>query len=214
MSDGDDALMAGISAAYLKRYPLLNEMSAKLERHTRDVLAGLEHIDRIGFRVKAVTSFAKKAVDRNDAGELRYSEPHEEIEDQIAGRILVFFRRDIHVVAERLLKSLNRVEQIRKAPRSHDAFAYESEHLVLIIPPYAQPAGWAQLELKPNTFEVQIRTLFMHAWAEPQHDLAYKGTVPLVEDEKRRLAWAASSAWGGDEIFEQVLNSVALRSRS
>jgi ppGpp synthetase/RelA/SpoT-type nucleotidyltranferase len=80
-----------------------------------------------------------------------------------------------------------------------------------MISPDVQPGGWAELSERPTTFELQVRTLFMHAWAEPQHDIAYKAPVPLTHDEKRQLAWAASNAWGGDAIFEQVLDSIAKR---
>jgi ppGpp synthetase/RelA/SpoT-type nucleotidyltranferase len=199
---------------YGLRRPLLQLLADTLETYTKQLLSGLEHIDRVYFRAKDAESFAKKAISTDESGRRKYEFPLEDIEDQVAGRVLLFFRRDIEVVGNVLLGAFNRAEQVRKAPKQHDAFAYESEHFVFIIPPHVVPGGWAELEGRPTTFEMQVRTLFMHAWAEPEHDISYKAKVALTHEEKRKLAWAASSAWGGDAIFEQVLDSIAARSRS
>jgi ppGpp synthetase/RelA/SpoT-type nucleotidyltranferase len=57
----------------------------------------------------------------------------------------------------------------------------------------------------PTTFELQIRTLCMHAWAEPQHDVGYKSAEELSREDRRELAWIAASIWGADHGFERVL---------
>jgi putative GTP pyrophosphokinase len=199
-------------AAYAERQPTLKSLALKLEAHVRFLLEETLHVDRIYFRAKDADSFARKSLTKNEAGEKKYQFPNEEIEDQVAGRVLVFFRRDIDVVTQSLMGSFNRVEHVRKAPKANDAFAYESAHLVFIIPPHLLPDAWSELNQPPTTFEMQVRTLFMHAWAEPEHDIAYKSKVALNAEEERKLAWAASSAWGGDAIFEQVLDSIARRS--
>jgi ppGpp synthetase/RelA/SpoT-type nucleotidyltranferase len=56
----------------------------------------------------------------------------------------------------------------------------------------------------PSTFELQIRTLFMHAWAEPQHDMGYKAAQELTREIRRELAWIAASAWGADQAYDRV----------
>jgi ppGpp synthetase/RelA/SpoT-type nucleotidyltranferase len=63
----------------------------------------------------------------------------------------------------------------------------------------------------PETFELQVRTLFMHAWAEPQHDLGYKGPGDLTKLQKKRLAWVAASAWGADHELEGLWAEVGLK---
>jgi ppGpp synthetase/RelA/SpoT-type nucleotidyltranferase len=185
-----------------------------LEKQTQTILDGIKHIDRIYYRAKDAKSFARKSLALNEAGNRKYLLPLEDIEDQVAGRVLVFFRRDIEIINNALLAAFNRAEQVHKAPKDHSSFAYESEHFVFIIPPNLLPLGWSDLASRPTTFELQVRTLFMHAWAEPEHDIAYKAKSELTSDEKRKLAWAASSAWGGDAIFEQVLDSIAGRLKS
>ena len=195
-----------VTKVYEARRPLFKELASRLEEHTRLLLEGTDHIDRVYFRAKDTRSFVKKSLAVDETGQRKYAYPEEDIEDQVAGRVLVFFRRDIEIVGNVLNGAFNRAEQLRKAPKAHDAFAYESEHFVFIIPPHVTPSGWDDLVGRPTTFEMQVRTLFMHAWAEPEHDISYKAEMPLTPDEKRKLAWAASSAWGGDAIFEQVLD--------
>lgn len=47
----------------------------------------------------------------------------------------------------------------------------------------------------------------MHAWAEPQHDMGYKGDPgPEV---KRELAWIAASAWGADRTLNEVARKLS-----
>lgn len=203
--------LAATESRFAKRLPILESLAVNIETEVKRCLLSVEHVDRVYFRAKKAKSFAEKAHDVDREGRPRYVLPFEDIEDQVAGRVLVFYRRDIGIVADRLSRTFNRAEQTRKAPQRHDSFAYESEHLVFIIPPHLVPDNWGSVDAMPNTFEMQIRTLFMHAWAEPEHDISYKSKVPITHEEKRKLAWAASSAWGGDEIFEQVLVSISSR---
>jgi putative GTP pyrophosphokinase len=57
---------------------------------------------------------------------------------------------------------------------------------------------------------MQVRTLFMHAWAEPQHDLGYKPGEHMVIDrnQRRRLAWIAASSWGADQMLNDVARTL------
>jgi ppGpp synthetase/RelA/SpoT-type nucleotidyltranferase len=95
------------------------------------------------------------------------------------------------------------VELRRKAPRITE-FGYESDHSIFVIPPLVIPPAWRNDTSTPSTFELQVRTLFQHAWAEPQHDLGYKSKDALSEESQRELAWAAASAWGADQALQRV----------
>jgi ppGpp synthetase/RelA/SpoT-type nucleotidyltranferase len=59
--------------------------------------------------------------------------------------------------------------------------------------------------LLPQFFELQVKTLFQHAWSEANHDLGYKpGATPLSSSEKRQLAFTSAQAWGADHIFDEL----------
>jgi len=53
-------------------------------------------------------------------------------------------------------------------------------------------------------FELQIKTLFQHAWSEAEHDLGYKPPVKLTSDQNRGLAFTAAQSWGADQIFNEM----------
>jgi putative GTP pyrophosphokinase len=187
---------------YSKRQPILEELRRLVQQETVDALAGLRHIDRIIYRVKGVDSFLAKATDPKN--ESFYTDPLAEIEDQIAGRVITFFLNDLPLVKTRLMNTYSTVEGWTRRPERDAEFGYESEHLILIIPPQVKPSGWDSHERMPTTFELQIRTIFMHAYAEPQHDIGYKGADDLPKEIRRELGWIAASAWGADHAYERV----------
>lgn len=188
--------------AYADRLSLLEELRGSLERETREALSTAPHIDRISFRVKAVQSFVAKAEDPSN--EPAYSDPLVEIEDQVAGRVIVFFLTDLNSVRQRLGETFNTVERVERRPERDAEFGYESDHMICIIPPHLKPEGWNDRSDVPSTFELQIRTLFMHAYAEPQHDIAYRAPEELPREVRKELAWIAASAWGADQAYERV----------
>jgi ppGpp synthetase/RelA/SpoT-type nucleotidyltranferase len=196
-----------IRTAYLARFELLSTLALELENGTREAVEGLKHIDRIVFRVKEPNSFVEKAVKPKDSApdEPRYAAPLSEIEDQVAGRVITFFKDDIPLVRDQLEPRFGAVEYTVKEPEEPDEFGYESDHFVFIIPQHLKPDGWGLQDDMPTTFELQIRTLFMHAWAEPQHDLGYKPNE-IDRQSKRELAWVAASAWGADRMLNDVAN--------
>jgi putative GTP pyrophosphokinase len=193
---------AELTEAYRAREADLEDLRARLERLIMGALESVPRIDRIAFRVKQPGEFVLKACREVD-GKLKYDAPLHQIEDQVAGRVIVFFRSDLEPVKGRLREVLGAVEDVRKEPESPIAFGYESDHLVFPIPAFVRPKDWEQRLDVPTTFEMQVRTLFEHAWAEPQHNIGYKGTE-LERDQLRELAWAAASAWGADHALDRV----------
>ena len=195
--------MVSLRAKYESRVPALERLSVALEDVLRASLKRNSHVDRIGFRAKGVQSFQTKA--KRD----EYSTPLVEIEDQVAGRVLVFFSRDIDAIREVAASLWVPVEESHHKPARDAEFGYESFHQIFAIPEHLKPSGWEREADMPVTFELQIRTLFMHAYAEPQHDFGYKEASQLKARLRRQLAWIAASAWGADQAYEDVLRVIA-----
>ncbi len=203
----DDELLR----AYEARLDLLRALALTLQRETEESLSGTDHIDRIYFRVKGSAPFVDKARDPRTQPK-PYSDPLTEIEDQVAGRVLTFFVQDLQPVKDRLCDTFNPVEIAHKRPPKDEEFGYESHHLILNIPPHLKPPGWPNRRDLPSTFEIQVRTLFMHAWSEPQHELEYKASTDLPSEIRRELFWVAASAWGADQALSRVLDWQEARS--
>lgn len=187
---------------YEERLPLLQELASNLERELRRQFDGVPHIDRIGFRAKGTTGFLHKVLERRI--EPAYEVPLIEVEDQVAGRILVFFLTDVEPARAQAEGLFAPVEAVQRRPATYNVFDYESFHAIYGIPPQVKPAGWDERDDVPRTFELQIRTLFQHAYAEPQHDLAYKPERSPSDEIRRELAWVAASSWGADQALERV----------
>jgi ppGpp synthetase/RelA/SpoT-type nucleotidyltranferase len=218
----DDEEARQLRDTFARRVPMLEALAADLENVAKTGLRVYEHehVDRVYFRAKDPKSFVGKVRKREEdvaAGVLKddvpvtpYTNPLTQIEDQVAGRALVFFLHDIKPVVAILEDAFHRVEMQDRAPQKDAEFGYESTHLVCAIPDELRPPGWLNEEWMPQTFELQVRTLFSHAWAEPQHDLGYKGAGDLTRKQRRHLAWIAASAWGADEGLERAWNEIGV----
>ncbi len=180
------------------------QLKTALHKETETALSSTPHIDHITFRVKNTESFLNKALDPKN--QPPYDDALVEIEDQIAGRIITLFLEDLQHVEDKLRGTYTTIESTRRRPDKDQEFGYESHHLICTIPPHLKPPEWNQRNNMPNTFELQIRTLFMHAWAEPQHHLQYKTSHDLSTEAKRELAWTAASAWGADQSLQRILH--------
>ena len=156
----------------------------------------VQRIDRISVRPKSVKSFmGKSRVRLKRAGKLRYSDPLDQIQDQIGARIIVFYEDDIQSARERVTRYFSYAEQKVKEPESEWEFGYFGVHFILSLPLDAIPKG-IEREAAPTHFELQIRTLFQHAWSEAEHDLIYKATVPVTSEHKTNVCICCRPSMG------------------
>jgi putative GTP pyrophosphokinase len=200
------AAVPDLRESYENRRPVLEQVAARLEVELTEHFEGVPRIDRISFRTKGIDSFVEKATARKI--DPPYEHPLAEIEDQIAGRVLVLFAADVADAVRRVNELLTPVEYDHKRPTRYNEFDYESVHGVYTLPPPYLPPGWNEHEDMPQTFEMQVRTLFQHAYAETQHDLDYKSAIPVDDAINRELAWIAAGCWGGDQALERVRSLV------
>jgi ppGpp synthetase/RelA/SpoT-type nucleotidyltranferase len=137
-------------------------------------------------------------------GVARYSDPLNQIQDQIGARVVTFYISDIPQVDAVIEKYYRLVESKTLVPDSQWAFGYFGVHYILLIPRDVIEADVVD-DLVPEFFELQLKTLFQHAWSEANHDLGYKpGAAPLTPDVERRLAFTAAQAWRADRMFNEL----------
>lgn len=194
---------------YKKRYnKALQKLAKKIEGHLQDLLIGATpRIDRITARAKSPLRFLGKANKVGDDGQPKYSDPINQIQDQIGARIVTFYKSDIEQVSIKVKKYISPIEEKNIVPDSENEFGYEGKHYILFIPTELFTAEIPP-ELCPTFFELQIKTLFEHSWAEANHDLAYKPETKLTTEQKRKIAFTAAQAWGADNIFDELFQSL------
>lgn len=180
--------------------PLAASLSDMLAEH----LEGLGRIDRISSRAKSVNRFVAKAGAVTKLGVPKYDHPLSQIQDQIGARITVFYKSDVTRVRDVLMRYLRPVETRNLVPASEWEFGYFGWHSVCFVPAELILPNWPPQHV-PDFFELQIKTLFQHAWSEANHDLGYKPEGDgLNSDQNRMLAFASAQAWGADRAFDEL----------
>jgi putative GTP pyrophosphokinase len=199
---------AALGVSYQGRFEaILRPAAASLEVQLRDHLVGLPHIDRIAVRAKSPARFLAKARKESSKGVARYDDPLAQIQDQIGARVVVFYGRDVEPVGARIEKYFTKVESKMIVPDTPSEFGYFGKHFILTLPHDVIPASVA-LDEAPSFFELQIKTLWQHAWSEAEHDIGYKPFEQLTSEHRRLLSFTAAQAWGADMIFDQLFSEL------
>lgn len=158
--------------------------------------------DRVSARVKSWPSLKAKARRRSD-NELDYPNPWEDIHDIIGVRVNVFHSTEIPLALDVLSEAFTVIRSVDKAAETRVAggFGYGSHHLVLEVPESSTDLS----HYVGQHFEVQVRTVLQHAWAEFEHDIRYKqGTDELDPQVDRAFTLAAGLIELADQQFDQI----------
>jgi ppGpp synthetase/RelA/SpoT-type nucleotidyltranferase len=154
--------------------------------------AGINYLTIAG-RAKGIASFAEKAT-RTEDGRPLYADPLADIGDQLGVRVITYVRDDVEAVAALLDEQLPVLDDrdFGELTASQGRFGYASRHL--------------QVEIDERVVQVQLRTVLQHAWAEFEHDIRYKGTVPPEHTSEfdRRFTLAAGLLELADQEFSAI----------
>src|ERR1700688_2745671 len=196
-----------LRAEYRRRHDaVLIPLAEALRVFLASCLKDEPRIDRIAVRPKDVDRFVAKATKLKD-GTPKYVEPLEQIQDQIGARIITFYPSDVTRLDPVVRRWFNPIEFQDHVPESNWEFGYFGKHYVLAIPSDIIDESWDRNAI-PRFFELQVKTLFEHAWSEAEHDLGYKpGEQPLTPDQTRRLAYTSAQAWGADRMFDELFRA-------
>lgn len=174
--------------------------------------AGINYLS-VEARTKSVDSFAAKAVSELPVGSgtPRYSDPLAEMADQVGLRVVTYLTSDVEAVADLLSEELAVLGDRDKGQETarQGRFGYASRHLDLTLDEAraaASRAGTAFPEMAGRQVEVQVRTVLQHAWAEFEHEIRYKGSVPAdrASDLDRRFTLAAGLLELADREFTTI----------
>ncbi len=165
--------------------------------------AGINYLSVSG-RTKAVDSFAAKAARTLDGRPL-YADPLHEITDQVGVRVITYLQSDVAAVADLLTDQCSVIQDrdLGEETASEGRFGYASRHLLLTV--RGGEAATAGGSATPAA-QVQIRTVLQHAWAEFEHDIRYKGSIPAhhAPELDRRFALAAGLLELADREFSAI----------
>jgi putative GTP pyrophosphokinase len=174
---------------YEKSRPLLAVAAVELKQYLARVLSDANIAPHmISVRVKDVDSVRGKLL-RKD-----YQNPRRQLTDVIGARIILYRGEDVDRVAELLrggLKVRERDSADKRLSLGLREFGYRSYHLIGGVNP-AVHATRGLLALRTKMFEIQVRSILEHVWAEIEHSVAYKSGAELPSELKRRFASLAA----------------------
>jgi ppGpp synthetase/RelA/SpoT-type nucleotidyltranferase len=182
--------------------PLFESEAVQLGLFLRDLLRAHNiTVHAVSARAKSLDSVAAKLLAK------QYKRPGRKMTDVIAARIILYHAAEVAEVAN-LLRSQIEIKERDSTDKRHALglreFGYRSYHLVGRLPDKTclQPQ---YAILRGQVFEVQVRSLLEHAWAEIEHGVVYKSGAALPEDQSRRFAAIAGVLELLEHEFQQLL---------
>lgn len=121
--------------------------------------------------------------------------------DLIGIRIIVYFDEDIEPIAAAVLKEFEVCEiRDKRQYKNVREFGYNSYHCICSL----KPDGTLPAECFDVRFEIQIRTVLQHAWAEIEHDLGYKSDFGVSSPIRREFSRVAGLLEIADNQFSNL----------
>lgn len=190
-----DAHCQAILDEYQNNLPRFREV----EQDTKDKLkktladAGLI-VAAIESRVKAYDSLAGKLELKGH----KYNSLSD-ITDILGLRVITFYLDDVDKVAsavERLFTIDWENSVDKRKIHEIDSFGYLSLHYICSVPGF------------PYRFEIQMRTLLQHAWANMDHDTGYKSGVEIPKRYMRNMSRLAGMLELVDDEFSRIRREI------
>ena len=183
-------------ANYVKLAAIVNGM---IDDKSRDDKAS---IMQFTYRVKTEKSLYGKLLRKPD----RYHSVLD-LSDIVGFRIICYFSDQVDKIAE-LLKNMFIIDKENSIDKrkvlAPSTFGYLSLHYICRLPDTPQYPE----EIRKIRFEVQIRSVLQHVWAEIEHDLGYKNEFGIPRDARREFARVAGLLETADDAFLRIRNRV------
>lgn len=168
------------------------------------------NIHQLNFRLKEVDSLEKK-IERKGG---KYSGLMD-ITDVLGCRIVTYFDDDVDKIAEIINREflVDWHNSIDKRKLDFDKFGYLSLHYVVALKKDRLRLTEYK-DFKNLKFEVQIRTILQHSWAEIEHDIGYKGEFSIPDNAKRSFSRIAALLELADQEFLRLKDVLKLYEKS
>ncbi len=187
---------------YTSNRSLYKQLTQKIHNIISEILEIRNiNIHAIFSRTKDISSFSEKILDE------KYSNPKKQITDLSGIRIICYVESDIDKVCS-VLEDSFKIDKKNSIDKSKllgtDKVGYKSVHYIaelkderLNLPEYKK--------FKNCKFEIQVRTILQHAWAEIEHDRNYKFSGELPEEIQRKFKLLAGTL----ELVDKEFNDIA-----
>jgi putative GTP pyrophosphokinase len=183
---------------YDRALPFLRAQGERLQAELSALLAADDElkVHSVTLRLKSRASLAQKLARPDRSYASLWS-----VTDLIGLRVIVYFEDAVDAIGKLLEEHLpiDFAHSIDKRRRDSGTFGYRSLHYVCRIG--ATEGSGLPAEA---SFEVQVRTVLEHAWAEIEHDLGYKSGAAVPATVQRRLHRLAGLLELADQEFGAI----------
>lgn len=180
---------------YREQLPRFQRAAMEIYVQLKKVLdAACIVVASIEYRVKSEQSLAGKL----ELKGAKYASL-KDITDIVGLRVITFYSDDVDKVASAVdrLFSVDWANSVDKRKLHEiDSFGYMSLHYI------------CSMEGFPYRFEIQMRTVLQHAWANMNHDTGYKSGVEVPKEYLRNLNRLAGMLELADEQFSRIRNEL------
>lgn len=125
----------------------------------------------------------------------QYGQPARQLTDVVGVRVITYYQNDVDRVAA-ILAARFEIDRTRSVDRRRALdiaeFGYRSVHLIARQKRLGRHARSSD-ELGDLWFEIQIRSILEHAWAEVEHGIRYKSGVRFSDEFNRRFGALAGT---------------------
>lgn len=192
---------------YQKSRDFYKRLALKVELIIKDIL---EHADlsyhNVTSRAKDMESFVEKA------SKEKYNDPKNQIMDLAGIRVTAYVESDVKKICDLIEKEFKIYEEHsgdKSENLGENIVGYRSVHYVAEID--EKRGGLPEYNrFRKTPFEIQVRTILQHAWAEIEHDRNYKlkGELPEKKDIKRRFSLLAAALESADREFDSIVRDI------
>jgi putative GTP pyrophosphokinase len=193
--------------AYTAQFGLRSDLGAAAERILRELL-GAEAISTLSIthRVKTRESALKKLATKNLTS-------IEQMTDVVGLRVITYLRDEVDEVAKIVEREFTIDEENsvdKRGTLDPDRFGYLSVHYIASLSA-ARVALPEYRRFENVRFELQIRSVLQHAWAEIEHDIGYKSESAVPRNERRAFSRLAGMLEMADDEFVRIRDRLAER---
>lgn len=135
----------------------------------------------------------------------------EQMTDIVGLRVITYLRDDVDAVARVVEREfeIDRENSVdKRAALDPDRFGYLSVHYIASLSP-SRVALTEYRRFDGARFELQIRSVLQHAWAEIEHDIGYKSESAVPRSERRAFSRLAGLLEMADDEFVRIRDRLA-----
>lgn len=158
----------------------------------------------VTYRTKTAEAIREKIVRKG------YDDIVEQMTDVSGVRIITFLDSQVRKISD-LIRETFEIDKKNSLDRGQilgdDRVGYRSIHFVCSLGPKRRDI-MEYKDIDSLKFEIQVRTVLQHAWAELTHDRSYKFGGTLPSDIQRKLNLYSGMLEIADTAFDEIANSI------